>query len=140
LAQSNHPERDYSHRQLIDKLGVKDGSRVSILGVEDNEFLAQLRSRTANIAIGKTQKDSDFIFYSADSSTQLKKLKSLKSFLKQNGGIWVVSLKGKLAQIRDIDVIEAAKGAGLVDNKVVGFSETHTSLKLVIPLARRKPL
>ena len=133
-------ERDYSHRTLIDKLGVKDGSRVSILGVDDNEFLAQTRSRTANISVGKTQKDSDFIFYSADSRTQLKKLKSLKSFLKQNGGIWVVSLKGKLAQIRDIDVIEAAKSAGLVDNKVVGFSETHTSLKLVIPLANRKPL
>ncbi len=133
-------ERDYSHRALIDKLGVKDGSRVSILGVDDIEFLAQLRSRTSNIVVGKTQKDSDFIFYGADSLTQLKKLKSLKSFLKQNGGIWVVSLKGKLAQIRDIDVIEAAKSAGLVDNKVVGFSETHTSLKLVIPLAKRKQL
>lgn len=135
-----HVERDYSHRVLIDKLGVKDGSRVSILGVDDNEFLAQLKSRTANIAVGKTQKDSDFIFYGADSRTQLKKLRSLKSFLKQNGGIWVVSLKGKLAQIRDVDVIEAAKNSGLVDNKVVGFSETHTSLKLVIPLAKRKPL
>lgn len=135
-----HVERDYSHRVLIDKLGVKDGSRVSILGVDDNEFLAQLKSRTSNIAVGKTQKDSDFIFYGADSRTQLKKLKSLKSFLTQNGGIWVISLKGKLAQIRDVDVIEAAKSAGLVDNKVVGFSETHTSLKLVIPLAKRKPL
>jgi hypothetical protein len=135
-----HIERDYSHRTLIDKLGVKNDSRVSIVGVDDNEFLAQLRSRTANIIVDKTQKDSDFIFYSADSRTQLRKLKSLKSFLKQNGGIWVVSLKGKLARIRDIDVIEAAKSAGLVDNKVVGFSETHTSLKLVIPLAKRKPL
>ena len=135
-----HVERDYSHRALIDKLGVKDGSRVSILGVDDSEFLAQLSNRTANIAFGKAQRDSDFIFYSADSRMQLKKLKSLKSFLTQNGGIWVVSQKGKLAQIRDIDVIEAAKSAGLVDNKVVGFSETHTSLKLVIPLAKRKPL
>lgn len=135
-----HVERDYTHRILIDKLGVKNDSHVSIVGVDDNEFLTQLRSRTANIAVGKTQKDSDFIFYGADSLTKLKKLKSLKSFLMQNGGIWVVSLKGKLAQIRDIDVIEAAKSAGLVDNKVVGFSETHTSLKLVIPLAKRKPL
>ena len=135
-----HVERDYSHRVLIDKLGMKDGSKVSILGVDDNEFLVQLKSRTLNISVGKAGRDSDFIFYGADSITQLRKLKSLKPFLKQNGGIWVVSLKGKLAQIRDIDVIEAAKSAGLVDTKVVGFSETHTSLKLVIPLAKRKPL
>jgi hypothetical protein len=34
-------------------------------------------------------------------------------------------------------VIAAAKAAGLVDNKVVAFSETHTSLRLVIPIDRR---
>lgn len=135
-----HVERDYSHRALIDKLGVKDNSSVSILGVDDNKFLGMLRSRTTNIAVGKAEKDSDFIFYGADSPAQLKKLRTLKSSIKQNGAIWVVSLKGKLAQIRDVDVIEAAKSVGLVDNKVVGFSETHTSLKLVIPLAKRKPL
>jgi len=140
LAQSNHLERNYSHRTLIDKLGVKDGSRVSILGVDDNEFLGMLKSRTTNIAVGKAERDSDFIFYGADSPAQLKKLRTLKLSITQNGAIWVVSLKGKLAQIRDVDVIEAAKSAGLVDNKVVGFSETHTSLKLVIPLTRRKPL
>lgn len=31
----------------------------------------------------------------------------------------------------------AGKEAGLVDIKVVRFSETHTALKFVIPLARR---
>ena len=64
-------------------------------------------------------------------------LKSLKRYLKDNGAIWVVSFKGKLARIKDVDVIAAARAAGLVDNKVVGFSETHTSLKLVIPRDKR---
>ena len=36
-----------------------------------------------------------------------------------------------------MEVIEAAKASGLVDNKVVSFSATHTSLRLVIPLALR---
>ena len=36
-----------------------------------------------------------------------------------NGAIWVVSRKGKAATLRDVDVIEAAKDARLVDNKVV---------------------
>jgi hypothetical protein len=42
-----------------------------------------------------------------------------------------------MAQIRDVDVMAAAREAGLVDNKVVGFSTTHTALKLVIPKANR---
>ena len=53
------------------------------------------------------------------------------------GGIWVVSRKGRAATIRDVEVIAAARAAGLVDNKVVSFSDTHTSLRLVIPVADR---
>ncbi len=131
------PERDYSHRILIDKLGVKEISRVSVLGVNDKEFVRQLRDRASDITVGKPVGESDFIFYAADSPGELRKLKQLKKSIKSNGAIWVVSLKGKLAKIKDVDVIRAAKLAGLVDNKVVGFSSTHTSLKLVIPLAKR---
>ncbi len=54
-----------------------------------------------------------------------------------NGAIWVVSRKGKAATLRDVDVIEAAKDARLVDNKVCSFSDTHTALRLVIPVALR---
>lgn len=79
----------------------------------------------------------DFIFYGADSKEELKKLKTLKSYLKPNGAIWVVSLKGAQARIKDVDVITAAKAVGLVDNKVVSFSETHTALRLVVPLVSR---
>ena len=60
----------------------------------------------------------------------------LKASLRPDGAIWVVSLKGKVARLKDVDVIAAAKAAGLVDNKVVGFSDTHTSLRLVIPVDR----
>ena len=32
----------------------------------------------------------------------------------------------------------AARDAGLVDNKVASFSETHTALRLVIPKEQRR--
>ena len=54
------------------------------------------------------------------------------------GAIWVVSLKGKAARVKDVEVMRAGKAAGLVDNKVCGFSATHTALKLVIPVAARR--
>ena len=53
-----------------------------------------------------------------------------------DGGIWVVSPKGD-PTIRDVDVMAAAKAAGLVDVKVARWSDTHTALKLVIPKALR---
>ena len=125
-----------STRPLIDKLGVKPMSKVSALGIDDKYFWEQLQARTPDIS-RKLRKDSDVIFYAADSEAALKKLKSLKGYIRKDGAIWVVSLKGKQAKIRDVQVIAAAKAAGLVDNKVVSFSETHTALRLVIPVALR---
>ena len=129
-------ERDYSHRALIDKLGVKPLSKVSVLGIDDKEFWGQLQERTPDVS-RRLRKDSDVVFYAADSEAALKKLDSLKAYIRRDGAIWVVSLKGNQAKIRDVQVIAAAKAAGLVDNKVASFSETRTALRLVIPRALR---
>ena len=138
MSKRKEQERDYSHRSLLDKLGVKEESLVSVVGVEDADFLEQVRGRALKVSTTNILSNSDLIFYEANSLKELKELKSLKQYIKSNGAIWAVSLKGKLATIKELDVIAAAKVAGLVDNKVVAFSETHTSLRLVIPLSKRK--
>ncbi len=124
-------------KSLLDKLGVRPDSRVAVLGVRDDTFRQQLKNRTADVSEGRLRKDLDLIFFAADSRVELAKLERLKGSLKPNGAIWVVSLKGKQARLKDVDVIDAAIRAGLVDTKVVSFSDTHTALKLVIPVARR---
>ncbi len=121
---------------LLDKLGVKPGARVCVIGVDDAVFLSQLQAATDRIA-QKAQRGEDLIFYAADSRAALTSLTRLKGSLTPDGAIWVVSLKGKLARIKDTDVMAAARDAGLVATKVVGFSETQTALKLMIPKAKR---
>ena len=58
--------------------------------------------------------------------------------MKPNGAIWVVAPKGKGAPLKDTEIMAAARSAGLVDTKVVSFSDSQTALKLVIPLAERE--
>ena len=136
---ADQPRRQEYHstRSLLDKLGVKPFHRISVIGVDDDAFWAQLIDRAADTVRGRLRKESDLIFFAADRLSELQQLARLKTYLVSNGAIWVVSLKGKAAKIKDVDVIGAAKAAGLVDNKVVSFSETHTSLRLVIPLRER---
>ncbi|MBI3607243.1 MAG: DUF3052 family protein [Nitrospirae bacterium] len=121
---------------LLDKLGVKPGARVCVIGVQDQAFLTQLQARTDHV-VRKPPRDADLVFYAADSVDALDSITRLKASLKPDGAIWVVSLKGKRSRIKDTDVMAAARAAGLVANKVVGFSETHTALKLVVPKAMR---
>ena len=124
-------------RSLVDKLGLKAGSRVAVLGLDDPAFLHEATERIGSAPALKLGADLDFIFLAADSAAELARLKSLKSHLRPAGAIWVVSRKGKAATIKDTDVMAAARIAGLVDNKVCSFSDTHTALRLVIPLSAR---
>jgi hypothetical protein len=129
-------EKIRNPRGLLDKLGVKPGARVSVLGVEDEAFLAQLSGRGVAPA-SEPESEQDFVFYAAAAPADLAQLPALASAIKSNGAIWVVSPKGKAARLKDVEVMAAARDAGLVDTKVVAFSPTHTALKLVIPKARR---
>ena len=129
-------ERTYT-TPLLDKLGVKPGARVAIVDVPDADFRALLADRTTDVTDGWPKPDTDLVFLAADSIDELLRIGPLQEALVPNGAIWVVSRKGKAATLRDVEVIDAAKAVGLIDNKVVSFSPTHTALRLVIPVARR---
>lgn len=133
---ATEPERDYSHRALIDKLGVKGEQTVAVIGVDDAAFLDELATRVPNFFTGVPQDRADLIFYAVEDRTDLSGLKSLGALIAKTGAIWAVYPKGQV-HIRETDVITAAKAAGLVDNKVCKFSETHTALRLCVPVAKR---
>jgi len=130
------PERDYSHRLLIDKLGVKPGQKIAVLGVESAEFLMDLGARVPEYSQRKRLNGADLIFFSAGAVADLAQLSSLGRSIQKDGAIWVVYPKGQ-KHIREIDVIAAGKAAGLTDNKVCSFSVTHTALRFCIPVAKR---
>jgi len=111
----------------LDKIGVKPGMRTAVIGVADDTFTAELAERGAqpvNELLGL-----DLLFYAADSAEELAKVGGLIPALAEGGALWIVSRKGKAATVKDVEVMAAAKAAGLVDNKVVGFSPTLTALR-----------
>ncbi len=121
---------------LLDKLGVKPGMLVSVLGIGEKSFEPQLKKRGARILKAKPQENSDFIFFGAEITSDLKQIPVLVKFLKPAGALWVVYPKGR-KEITEVGVISAGRAADLKDVKVCSFSATHTALKFVIPLARR---
>jgi len=129
-------ERVYT-TPLLDKLGIRPGMRVALLGVDDAAFLAQLADRTSDVTAGWPKPDTDVVLLGADTTADLAPLASLATMIRPAGAIWVVSRKGRDATLRDVEVMDAGREAGLVDNKVASFSDTHTSLRLVIPVHLR---
>lgn len=126
-------------RRLIDKLGVKPEHQVMVEGVQDKEFLRQLRERGPRLlkkAGAEEAERADVLFLGIEKRDELKELARAEKAIKRNGAIWVVRPKGT-REINDFDVMAAAKAAGLVDVKVASFSKTHTAEKLVVPINKR---
>ena len=126
-----------SPKSVIDKLGVKAGQRVSVVGVDDAEFLASLRERAGAVSVGRAAARSDAIFFGASTEPALARLAALARSLAPNGALWVLRPKGK-GGLSERAVMAAGRAAGLVDVKVVAFSATHTAEKFVVPLAKRR--
>jgi len=110
----------------LEKLGVKAGMRVAILDLDDAGFASELGTRAAPV---NDLRDLDILVYGADSDQALARIGELVPALADRGALWVVSLKGKLLKVKDVEVMAAAKAFGLVDNKVCSFSETRTALR-----------
>lgn len=69
--------------------------------------------------------------------------RTLEKRLAATGSLWVVLPKKPFAEELEFpytwsDVQKAGLSAGLVDNKIAAFSPRLTSIRFVVPLARRK--
>ena len=122
-------EKIRNPKSVIEKLGVKAGQRIALVNV-DRTFLGD-----ADVTIVK--KNADIVFYGANTRADLARIAELRELLVPNGALWIIRPKG-VKEITEAETMTAGKAAGLVDVKVVRFSDTQTAEKFVIPLASRK--
>ena len=126
-----------SDRPLLDKLGVKPGLRVSLLGVGEDWFRELLAERTDDVHDVPAE-GSDLVFVMSEAPADLERLKALRQLIKEDGAVWVLRRKGAGRSVRDVDIIDAAAAAGLVDNKIAAFSEELAAMRLVIRIVDRR--
>lgn len=130
-------ERDYSGRSLFQKLGVVSKAHIALVGRHDPTFVAALNARLAKAASQTLRTTYDMIFVRVDAPLDLPWLSRAAARLKRSGALWVFHPKGRGASPTDAQVRSYAIGAGLVDNKISAYSDTHTATRYVIPLTRR---
>jgi hypothetical protein len=115
---------------MLDKLGVKPGLGVRLIGEFDAfepGFGQQIAARGAAVV---TKGKCNLLFFAAEKSAELARIAKLKANLEPGGALWVIYPKG-VPDIKEIQVIQAGRAAGMKDVKVARFSATHTGLKFV---------
>jgi DUF3052 family protein len=124
-------------KPLLDRLNVKPGAKVALVNLDDAGFARLLRQRTSDLVRGKPRTPCDIVFLGASTHRDLERIREVRTWIEPNGAVWVVRPKGGRSELRDTDVIDAGLAAGLVDNKIASFSETHGATRLVYRLKDR---
>lgn len=129
-------EEFVSTRSRIEKLGVKRGADVLLLGIEDDPlFMRELQGAGASVRTSG-HRPADMIFALFRHRDDLRRLAPLVGRMHADAVLWTLRPKGS-KDLTEAEMMRAGQSAGLVDVKVVSFSEILTAEKFVIPVARR---
>ena len=135
------PERNYDHRDVVDKLGVKPGHAV-VLASEAGPLDEGLRERVlAKTARPEADPDEpvDVALVTVDAGTDAAAtLARWRRRLRPAGAVWLLSPKrGRPHYVDQRELIAAGQEAGLVNNKSCSVSDTTSAFRFVIRRADR---
>ncbi len=116
-------------RTLADKLGVKSGQRVRLVGEVDPALVG------AGTPAAEGEQ-ADVVFIAVETAADLPVIGRLQDAIARDGAIWALRPKGR-PDLTEAMVMDAGISAGLVTVKTARISATHTGEKFVIPRDRR---
>jgi hypothetical protein len=135
------PEKDYSGTPLPKKLGIKEGSRVVLVGAPDG-FADLLVPWPAEAEVlPRAQRPIDVaLLFSTRRSALRRRFHPLVKALHPAGGLWVGWPKKNSGISTDLtfdDVQGIGLDAGLVDNKSAALDERWQAMRFVFRLKDR---
>lgn len=134
-------EKSYAHRDLLDKLGVKDGMRILLAGDVPESLRSRLAGRSGVELVEETDDDpvNLVLFAAADGSRVKAGLAEHRARIAPDGAVWVLTPKrGQPGYLRQEALIPLGKAVGLVDNKICSVDETTSAIRFVIPVGWRE--
>lgn len=119
----------------IEKLGIKPGTAVRLVGGFERDFILELKDGEVEMLQGRDVAASQNTFLAVARKSELAEIARHAKKMRGSDALWTVYPKGK-KDLTENEVIGAGRKAGLKDVKVVGFSATNTALKFVLPLEK----
>jgi len=135
-------EKDYSGTPLWQKLGIKEGSRVAIVGAPAR-FRSLIEPLPARVHVSRAASTGVDVIVAFDTSLRglPKQAATLAKALGPAGGLWIAYPKrsSKISTDLTFDNVQAAGlKAGLVDNKSCAIDEDWSAVRFVYRLKDRR--
>ena len=126
--------KDYGHRDILDKLGIKEAHTLAFEHIPPDDPLVQhALARTGRPPATNDEPVDIVLALIDDTNDATEVLQRWRPRLQPNGGIWLLTYKrGQPGYIDQRELIAIGPEVGLVDNKVCSVTTEISGLRFVI--------
>ena len=129
---------DYSHRTVVQKLGVKPDERLEIVGDVGPGLRREVKEILGRGLVRSGELDGAIVL--VESLEQAERcLDAYRPRLKDTGYLWMITWKrGHDAYLNQMQLVPGAKKRGLIDNKTCSIDDDRSGIRFVVPRSLRK--
>ena len=132
------PEKDYSHRTVVQKLGVQPEERVEITGDVGPGLRSDVKDALGRGLVRSGPLDGAVVMVSDVEEAQ-EALVRYRARLRDSGYLWIITRKrGHENYLNQMSLVPHAKRVGLIDNKTCSIDDERSGIRFVIPRAQRR--
>ena len=131
-------DTDYSHRTVVQKLGVGAQQRVEVAGDVGTGLRRDVKEAVGRGLVRSGELDGAIVLVeSMDEATEA--LLRYRPRLRDTGYLWIVTRKrGHDGYLNQMSIVPHAKRLGLIDNKTCSIDEERSGIRFVVPRALRR--
>ncbi|HEX8857346.1 MAG TPA: DUF3052 family protein [Thermoleophilaceae bacterium] len=132
-------ERDYSHRTLAQKLGVKQDERVEVVGDVGPSVRRDVKDAIGRGFVKSGELDGAIVLIESLEDAE-EAFDRYRPRLRDTGYLWFVTRKrGHDNYLNQMLLVPAAKRRGLIDNKTCSIDDDRSGIRFVVPRSLRAP-
>jgi Protein of unknown function (DUF3052) len=129
----------YSHRSVVQKLGVRSDERVEISGDVGAGLRRDVKDTLGRGLVRSGELDGAIVL--VESLEQAGDVfDRYRPRLRDTGYLWLITRKrGHQGYLNQMTLVPAGKRRGLIDNKTCSIDDERSGIRFVVPRALRKP-
>jgi hypothetical protein len=128
---------DYSHRSVVQKLGVKPNERVEIAGDVGPGLRRDVKEVLGRGLVRSGELDGAIVMVQSTDEAE-RAFDAYRPRLRDTGYLWLITPKrGQDGYINQMALVPGGKRRGLIDNKTCSIDELRSGIRFVVPRARR---
>src|SRR5947199_8599599 len=130
-------DTDYSHRTAVQKLGVRPGDRIEVVGDVGPGLRRDVKDITGRGLVRSGALDGAIVLVESEEEAK-EAFVRYRPRLRDTGYLWLITWKrGHDAYVNQMKLVPAAKKLGLIDNMTCSIDDERSGIRFVVPRVLR---